>query len=196
MKTRLLALTAALIVTAFLPLLAVGIGKSTADAPKAPSQSATPEQADSENRFLALVAAACEDDFCPEATKAAAIIINTCLSCDKSSFDAANVEDYASGTEFDEEQVKAVKSGSRLCITIDGEIKYIPFSKASRGYTQADEKYPYLCEVASPWDCFDADFDKNAECTGVSLSGINHLCQNGCSAEEAIRWYLPGAEIK
>ena len=34
MKTRLLALTAALIVTAFLPLLAVGIGKNTADAMK------------------------------------------------------------------------------------------------------------------------------------------------------------------
>ncbi len=195
MKARLLALTAVLLITAFLPLFAVGIGKSAFGASESAYESATPEDADSKNILPGLVAAACEDDFCPEAAKAAAIIINTCLYYDKSSFDMTNKEVYTPEVKLSEEKTNAVNSGSELYITIDGEIKYIPFSKTSCGYTIADENYPYLCPVASPWDCFYAEFDKNAACSGISMSGINYLCQNGFTAEEAIKWYLPNAKI-
>ena len=58
-----------------------------------------------------------------------------------------------------------------------------------------NENYKYIHSVASPWDCYQTDFDANAECVGVSLSGIDYLCKNGYSAEEALLWYLPDFEI-
>ena len=70
-----------------------------------------------------------------------------------------------------------------------------PYSETSNGTTYKNENYKYIHSVASPWDCYQTDFDANAECVGVSLSGIDYLCKNGCSAEEALLWYLPDFEI-
>lgn len=69
------------------------------------------------------------------------------------------------------------------------------YSETSNGTTYKNENYRYIHSVASPWDCYQTDFDANAECVGVSLSGIDYLCKNGYSAEEALLWYLPDFEI-
>ena len=42
----------------------------------------------------------------------------------------------------------------------------------------------------------ESGFDKNAECAGVSLKGVDYLCRHGFSAEQALLHYLPGFEIK
>ncbi|RGS77172.1 hypothetical protein DWX71_07185, partial [Ruminococcus bromii] len=77
----------------------------------------------------------------------------------------------------------------------NSEALFVPYSETSNGTTYKNENYKYIHSVASPWDCYQTDFDANAECVGVSLSGIDYLCKNGCSAEEALLWYLPDFEI-
>ncbi len=72
---------------------------------------------------------------------------------------------------------------------------YIPFFESSNGTTIKDDKYSYLSSVASPWDTYNRNYDKTFKCVGVSLDGLNYLCKNGATAEEALKWYLPDFEI-
>ena len=91
---------------------------------------------------------------------------------------------------------KAAESVKNKTLRKKSEVLFIPFSETSNGTTYKNVNYKYLHSVASPWDCYAENYDENAECVGVSLSGIDYLCKNGCSAEEALLWYLPDFEIQ
>ena len=80
----------------------------------------------------------------------------------------------------------------RLCA--DGKAFYIPFCDFTNGKTSTNSEYPYLTAVASPWDSY-ANAD-DGEYYGVSLNGINYLCNDGYSYEEALQWYLPNFKIQ
>ncbi|MBQ1506916.1 MAG: hypothetical protein IIZ36_00650 [Ruminococcus sp.] len=203
MKARVSALVAVLIVTALLPIVAVGIGKSNVKSPDSTVESAVSESGNNNEILPGLIAAVCGESFCPEAVKAVAIIINTCLIADESSFNLESRDEYIPESElnnldpdFYNQITDAVRINSNNYILIEKKAQYIPFSKISNGGTISNPEYPYIQPVASPWDCFADDYDKNAECDGVSLSGINYLCENGYTAEEAIKWYIPAAEIE
>ena len=70
---------------------------------------------------------------------------------------------------------------------------FIPISKGSGGMTVKSKEKRYLSPVASPWDCFKANYKSNINCEGVSADGIDYLCSNGFTANEALKWYLPEA---
>ena len=87
-------------------------------------------------------------------------------------------------------------SNKEVYIQKNGEKLTIPYSEISNGATVENDAYPYIYSTASAWDCLDSGFDKNAECAGVSLKGVDYLCRHGFSAEQALLHYLPGFEIK
>lgn len=89
-----------------------------------------------------------------------------------------------------------VNTNLKKTIYFNKKILYIPFSKTSNGSTQTNGEYTYLSAVASPWDCYNAEYDENIQCLGVSISGLDYLCKNKTSAENALKWYLPKCEIK
>lgn len=135
----------------------------------------------------------CGEDFCDEAVKAVLILINTDYILND---DFSEIEENTASEELLPKIKKAYNSVSELYLSKDGEALYIPYSNISNGKTIVSETYPYLCSVASPWDCLDESFSENIECTGVSLRGINYLCEKGYSAEDALLWYLPNFIIE
>ena len=126
--------------------------------------------------------------------------MNTDYRAKPDSFEANDFlyEENASGNMKDvySEIRKAAESGKNKTLRKKSEVLFIPFSETSNGTTYKNVNYKYLHSVASPWDCYAENYDENAECVGVSLSGIDYLCKNGCSAEEALLWYLPDFEIQ
>ncbi len=150
-----------------------------------------------EKILCGLVSALYVDSYCTETVRAITIILNT--NYDVSTFDLNDKsvylpEDKLSGSiqEFYGEIKKIVNSNKEFYLSKNKEKLYIPYSNTSNGSTAQNK---YLCSVASPWDCFNPDFDENIICYGVSLSGIDYLCKNGMNAEEALLWYLPDFEI-
>ena len=91
--------------------------------------------------------------------------------------------------------LKIVESISEYNFTYEDNNVYIPYSNVSNGTTFTDKKYSYIKSVASPWDVYNKNYDNKAKCVGVSLEGLNYLCQKGSSAEDALQWYLPGFVI-
>lgn len=78
-----------------------------------------------------------------------------------------------------------------------GNMVYIPLVNISPGYTVTSDEYPYIQEVASPWDTLEEGYNtKNQNECGISITGIEYLCRNSSTAEEATAWYLPDFEIK
>ena len=65
----------------------------------------------------------------------------------------------------------------------------------SNGCTAVSAEFPYLSPIASPWDCLNAQADEQAACIGVSLCGVDYLCERGYSAEQALCYYLPGFTV-
>ena len=137
--------------------------------------------------------------FSAETLKAIAILMNTNYKANPDSFKANDFlyEENASGSIKDVygEIKKAAESAKNKTLRKNSEALFVPYSETSNGTTYKNKNYKYIHSVASPWDCYQTDFDANAECVGVSLSGIDYLCKNGCSAEEALLWYLPNFEI-
>lgn len=158
---------------------------------------------DSNAILVGLTAAICNENFCDEAIKAIAILINTDYEINPDNFDLKNKDVYLSEDELDNSKkeyyskIKSiVNSMDKKILTLGNEKVFIPYSDISCGYTLDSEDCEYITSVASPWDCFSQDYDENAECIGVSVNGINYLCQSGAGAEQALKWYLPHFEIK
>ena len=130
-------------------------------------------------------------------------MINTDYEINPEYFDLDDKEIYLSKEELinsDKEYYSKIESIvssiDKKTLTVKNEKIFIPYSQTSCGYTLDSEDCEYITSVASPWDCFSQDYDENTECIGVSVNGINYLCQNGATAEQALKWYLPEFEIK
>ena len=158
---------------------------------------------DSNEILVGLTAAVCNENFCDEAIKAIAILINTDYEINPDNFDLENKEVYLSKDTLDNSEKEyyskvesIINAMDKKTLTLGNEKVFIPYSDISCGYTLDSEDCEYITSVASPWDCFSQEYDENAECVGVSVNGINYLCRNGASAEQALKWYLPHFEIK
>lgn len=102
---------------------------------------------------------------------------------------ATQISDYSD--EFREELITMYEN-SVPTLLFEGNIVYIPIADSSPGYTVTDKTYPYILSVASPWDKFDENYNQNNTYPcGVSVNGIEYLCQSGSTCEEALKWYLP-----
>lgn len=81
--------------------------------------------------------------------------------------------------------------------TYKGNKVYIPIVMVSSGHISTSDEYPYIREIASPWDTFSDNYPlENPEECGISVAGIEYLCQSSSTASEALEWYLPDFEIK
>ena len=141
--------------------------------------------------YISYVAELCDEDYCDEALKAMAIIAKTNSRLGgklrSKTNNNSDLELY--------KRIKSLSSKENIIISIDNKQTEIPVSKCSNGNTVAPSESSGLTAVASPWDHFSPNFDPEAECVGVSADGIDYLCKNGMSAEDALRWYLPNSKI-
>lgn len=179
MKTKATALAVLLLVMALIPAAVVGLTNSRNDVPAAQPDENT-------DRGVRFAASLCDDDFCDEAIRAMVILANT---------------DYQEGIDFDDNsskelynRVSDIYHANRTSRIVSEEP--VPYAKISNGKTLGDPQMPQLCPVASPWDCIDASADSSAQCVGISLKGVNYLCRQGYSAEEALLHYLPRYKIE
>lgn len=206
---KILACALLLILMAMLPFTAVKCSTSGSKNESALTSSTdttktnTKRSDDTNEILVGLTAAICNENFCDEAIKAIAILINTDYMVNPEYFDLENKTVYLSKDTLDNSEKEyylkvenIVKSMSKETLTVKNEKVFIPYSPLSCGYTLDSEDCEYITPVASPWDCFSQDYYANSECIGVSINGINYLCQSGASAEQALKWYLPEFEIK
>ena len=206
---KILACTLLLVLMALLPFTAVKCSTSGSKSESKLTSSTSKtnndtKESDKYNAILVgLTAAVCKENFCDEAIKAIAILLNTDYEVNPDKFDLDNKEVYFSKDELDNSKKEyyskiesIVNSMDKKTLSVKEEKVFIPYSQISCGYTLDSEYCVYIMSVASPWDCFSQYYDEKAECIGVSVNGINYLCQNGASAEQALKWYLPHFEIK
>ena len=135
----------------------------------------------------------CQEDFCDEGLKCAlAIAANNAGLSDKD-----YTEKYVEISDELSERLEKAYEASTATIDYEGKKVFIPTSSMSCGFTKKSNEYPYVKSVASPWDCFHEDFVYEKEyAEGVSMAGLNYLCENGMSFKEALKWYLPDFNIK
>lgn len=210
---KILACTLLLVLMALLPFTAVKCSnkgnkhenKLTSSTSKTKTETKTEDEKTDKNDeiIIGLTAVLCGENFSEEAIKAIAIMINTDYEINPEYFDLDDKEIYLSKEELinsDKEYYSKIESIvssiDKKTLTVKNEKIFIPYSQTSCGYTLDSEDCEYITSVASPWDCFSQDYDENTECIGVSVNGINYLCQNGATAEQALKWYLPEFEIK
>ena len=179
MKEKLIAVVLLLILTAILPI-AVSKCSERSFAKPTVSTSDTPEKPkDSGEILCALTAGLKKASYSAETLKAIAILMNTNYKANPDSFKANDFlyEENASGSIKDVygEIKKAAESAKNKTLRKNSEALFVPYSETSNGTTYKNENYRYIHSVASPWDCYQTDFDANAECVGVSLSGIDYL---------------------
>lgn len=155
----------------------------------------------SDDILCGFVAGLYKENYCDETLKALAILVKSNYSVLPDKFDINSdvfvAKENASGYLKDNYQKieKTVNSTEELLFHNE-KIKYIPYSTISNGTTAESDDYDYLCAVASTWDCFSKNYDKDSVCVGVSIEGVDYLCRNGASAQEALLWYLPNFEIR
>lgn len=139
-----------------------------------------------DDRIYKIIASVCDNEYSDKTLRAVARIVynNISLGYTYKDCDCSDKELLS--------KVKSVCSKKPADIIIDGKQRYIPFSSCSNGNTKADGKYPYLTSVASPWDSFSSEYTDSAACVGVSIDGLDYLCENGFSSDQALKWYLPG----
>ena len=208
-RKKILACTLLLVLMALLPFTAVKCSTSGSKSESKLTSSTgktnnDTKESDKSNAILVgLTAAVCNENFCDEAIKAIAILLNTDYEVNPDKFDLDNKEVYCSKDELDNSEKEyyskiesVINSMEKKTLSVKEEKVFIPYSQISCGYTLDSEYCMYIMSVASPWDCFSQDYDEKAECIGVSVNGINYLCQNGATAEQALKWYLPHFEIK
>ena len=189
MKKKIAAFFCLLLIMGMLPLTVVSLSGKSAE-----NGSSTADSASDTNKkgelIIAYAAGMCNSDFCDEGLRAALIIARTnYLSGQKDNNNYSDKELYNRISNI-------YNSNSELYLSYNGKSKYIPHSFCSNGTTSKSEKYGYITPVSSPWDCGCAEFSKDNKCEGVSMYGINYLCNKGFSAQEALKHYLPSFEIK
>ena len=215
MRTKVIFIIIFLLTMAFLPIIiskcsspqTAVTSNSTADkatepvTANEPSKSETIVETTTESDLCGMVAAKYNENYCEETLKALTIILYTNYIVSPDSYDLSDI-DICLPESKAENSVKenynkiksAVSSVYKKALCADGKAFYIPFCDFTNGKTSTNSEYPYLTAVASPWDSY-ANAD-DGEYYGVSLNGINYLCNDGYSYEEALQWYLPNFKIQ
>ena len=141
--------------------------------------------------YISYVAELCDEDYCDEALKAMAVIAKTNSRLGgklrSKTNNNSDLELY--------KRIKSLSSKENIIISIDNKQTEIPVSKCSNGNTASSPDNKHLTAAASPWDCFSPSYSNDAKCVGVSADGLEYLCENGMSAEDALRWYIPNIEF-
>lgn len=194
MKNKIAAFISLLALMALLPAAVVNISGKKAENSIATDDSA--KNADNKEKIICAYAEELSDiSFCDETLKAAVIIANTnYLSGMPGNFEIK--DDYISNSELYIKINKIYNSKKEVYFTYNNKAVFIPGAICSNGNTKISDKYTYLCPVASPWDSGCSQFSNDRECIGVSMYGINYLCQKGYTAENALKYYLPMLKIK
>ncbi len=208
MKVKILFITAFLLIMALLPFAAAKCSfldinsNQTVSTADSISDGNNGEDDGYEKVLCGLVAAKYKDSYSDETIKAIAILLNTDYTVNPESFDITDKNNciYEDNSDNSLKEIypkikKTVNSILKLTVNKNGKKLYIPYLDSSNGMTIENDDYDYLTGVASPWDCYTENYDENAECIGVSINGIEYLCKNGASAEEALKWYLPNFDI-
>lgn len=153
---------------------------------------------DKENNsgYLAnLLAYEFREDYNEECLKAVAIILNSnykagvkCKSLSKMDF----IKKYKGGESYYSIIEKTVKETENICIKYKGKPAAVPYAYITSGNCESEQ--PYLRDTQSPWDLINNSYTFDAP-EGVSLNGINELCRNGLSCDEALYHYLKNIEI-
>lgn len=208
---KLIAILMMLSLMAFLPFAATKCGRkietestiSTADSAKNENETNNNTDSNKDKVLCGLVAALYKNDYSAETIKAITILLNNDYSLEPDKFDLSDssvclyIENADNSIKEIYPQIKKIVSSSKeLLIYYDSKNVFVPYSEISNGNTIYNESYSYISPVASPWDCFSKEYDENSECAGVSIEGLDYLCKNGMSAEDALNWYLPKCEIK
>lgn len=162
--------------------------------PQQPTFSGTSsdEQSHAKDAEIELAMSMCSETFCDEGLKAV-------LSIAKNNY-RLNNSNININTEHSEklyQRINKIYSKTDAQLTYKGTAVYLPTSSLSTGHTKTDDKYPYIKPVASPWDCYSEEYIYKKEYSeGISLWGLNYLCEEGLSYKEALSWYLPDFDIK
>lgn len=208
MKSKILSVILFLVIMAVLPLSVINCSFVNSDSKNTKienneNKSSKNELIDDKKTLLyGLVAAQYDESYCDETIKAIAILMQSDYDTEPQKFDLSNKSMYLSDEEVENSIISkcsdfkiTVDSVSEIEILKDNKALYIPFTKISNGQTITDKEYNYLFSVASPWDCFNANYTPESKCVGVSICGLDYLCKNGMTAEEALKWYLPEFSI-
>jgi hypothetical protein len=205
MKLKILSVFILLILMALVPFGAILCKKeniSTATTDNAEQTSKANTTTDEMSILCGLVTAQTEDSYSDETIKAIAILLNTDYKLKPDNFDLNNTDIFINENNTNnslKDKYKRIEpiiqSLDNVYLYYNNENLYIPFSKCSNGFTLTDNDYNYLYSVASPWDCYSKNYSDN-DCIGVSLDGLDYLCKNGATAEQALQWYLPKFNIQ
>lgn len=134
-----------------------------------------------------------DESYCDETLKALIVLVRNNLDVCPSE---NSTEEYEKNAEFSQRLKKLLKD-TYTKLSYNGKKVYIPFTELSSGSISTSDEYPYINPTASPWDCLSPKFVYGKEYTqGISLFGIDYLCKEGSSYEEALAYYLEGFEIK
>ena len=183
MKRRFIAVLCFFAAMALLPALSVG-NLIRPNLSSSPDEALSPQK----NEVIAGAASLCEEDFCDEALRACLIIAHCNLAAGK------KPGNNNSDKELKKRLAALYDSEKELYLTFENKVVAVPYLSRSNGKTFSNSSLPYLCPVASPWDCVES-YDEALRCEGVSLNGLSFLCRNGMSAEEALLWYLPKLKL-
>lgn len=190
MKSKIAAFFCLLVLMALIPAAVVGISGNEVKTALSTSDSAV-NNSIKKQAVIKIAENICDYDFCDEALKAALIIAySNYLSgnYDKNSNNSSNRELY-------NRIEQAYNSYNEIYLSYNEKAVYIPCSICSNGATAKNDKYSYLCSVASPWDSNCPSYNKDNKCEGVSMYGVNYLCKKGYSAEKSLEYYLPKLKI-
>lgn len=225
MRIKVIFIIIFLLTMAFLPIIVskctatktTAASVSTADYAEKPTDNSTensekstikPQQESSESKaeltdaeLCGMVAANYDESYCEETLKALAVILytNYCLGPDDYDLKDSRICILESNAENSvKENYNTIKSAVsavyKKALCSNGKVLYIPFTSSTNGKTSSSSEYPYLTAVASPWDSY-SNANDDEHC-GVSLNGINYLCNDGYSYAQALQWYLPDFTIQ
>ena len=142
---------------------------------------------------IRMAAQLCQEDFCDEGLKCA-------LAIARNNRDFAEAKNTTLRREISDEfygRLSKLYSESTATLKYKGKVVYIPTSSMSSGFIEENPDYPYIKSVASPWDCIHKDFVYEKDyADGISMAGLNYLCENQMTFKNALRWYLPAFSIQ
>lgn len=196
MKFKAVAISAIFLLMAILPFGAGISAKNTVKNVKSATTDETTKDDDAKNR-VQTICIIMENEFgnkySQETLNALAILINTNIYANP---DKYNLDNYDSDLEITSEiaQAAELSLNKKLYYNDNGPV-FVPYSVCSNGATMQGE-YTYLSCVASPQDCLSDNYNENNKCCGISIDGIEYLCNNGVNSEEALLYYLPNFNIK
>ena len=225
MRIKVIFIIIFLLTMAFLPIIVskctatktTAASVSTADYAEKPTDNSTensekstikPQQESSESKaeltdaeLCGMVAANYDESYCEETLKALAVILytNYCLAPDDYDLKDSRICILESNAENSVKENyntihSPVSAVYKKALCSNGKVLYIPFTSSTNGKTSSSSEYPYLTAVASPWDSY-SNANDDEHC-GVSLNGINYLCNDGYSYAQALQWYLPDFTIQ